>query len=435
MKPRIAAALGLGLFLGSLVAGVGTPCPPGSTAGIADIVATPHGPVVVESCVTESGGAVTFSYFITSGAMRPVELCDLVIPGLGTFTTSGTSAPSGMASAIDESSGCATWWSWKGAGVEILPGETVAFALSVDAPVTPTTRTAYLTFCDGTEASLDVLVPSACDDIGDGEFDGCICGLGLGPCEATGPYEGAGTRLSLLGPAYQELAVCDESWLRHGWGYGADIDSYLFALAIDGTPVELEQRLLCLPGETPGTGYLSSSWHVQFPAEFFEAGRLYEFVGTWIHRGETPGDIWKSERAVEVQAIFCLESITDPIPDLTPQIHLPSPDLAIRIVGESCISRWDDQQNYVREVNVTTRISNDGDADAGHFLVTLRSDVGNDTHTLMGLGPGAIRYLSFIVRLDSPVCPVEYTITVDEGDEVRESDEENDTVEGEECCD
>ncbi|MGB2982993.1 MAG: CARDB domain-containing protein, partial [Candidatus Bipolaricaulia bacterium] len=432
VRTRIISKAGWALLVTLLLAGIAYTCPPGSIAGTGDMVMTPFGPVIVESCVTESGGTTTFTYQITSVARGPLGLCGFQIPGLGAFTTTSTSEPLGLTGSITEASGCATWWIWKGSGTEILPGGLATFSISVDAPATPTTREAFLTFCDGTKESVDVLAPSACADITDDPYAGCFCGEGSLPCESTESFEGEGTRINMLGLDRQVLAVCSASWVRHGWSFGIeDVDRYDFSLDIDGVPVDLKQRIFCVPGEIAGGAHLASQWFVQFPPEYFEAGRMYGFVASWLDYGAGPAVSVIFSRRVEVQVLPCLVPV--PLPPLSPLL----PDLVVEIGELACECAWTPQQKLECRLSIPVLVTNEGER--ASKKTSLRVAVERDTtvRSIPELAPSEEFELTIKATVEADPgltgpCSLEVEAEVDFSHVVEESNEENNTDTA--CC-
>ena len=435
MRSKLAAATGLAVAVALLLTTTVSSCPAGTVDGMGDLAMTPLGPIIVESCLSESGGAYTLTYEVTNETLRTVELCELYVPGFGSFSTIGSSTPLGLALSVEESSGCATWWIWKGAGAEILPGAMVVLSFSVNAEVAATRRDAHFRLSDGTAFTAEVLAPSACLDISDDALVGCFCG-GTTSCDTTALFEGVGTQIDVLGPERQVLAVCDESWLRHGW-FGADtLEDLDFRLEIDGVEVPLERRDHCTPGTTPGAGHFGSMWHIQYPADSFEAGRLYEFTGYWYLYSRDPGERLILSRTIEAQVLPCLVPLSGPIPELTPQIELACPDLLPEIVDVECACGWNAQQVYECSLTVYVRVVNVGSAIADRFVTSLETSEGSSDHrmTLSELTPGDARTLTFRVVLDEPVSDVEFTVLVDSLDEVSECDEDNNKVAGDVSC-
>jgi len=417
---RIAAVL---IAVG-IIAVAANACPPDSIAGTGDLMMTPFGPVVVESCVTESGGTTTFHYEITNEGRSPIDLCALLVPGLGSHVTTGSSAPLGFTMDETSASGCAAWWEWMGGPAEIHPGETVTFSMSLNTPATPARRRVFLTFCDGTKDSVEALVPSACPDIADDPLAGCLCGEGDAPCESTGPHEGDGTRINLLGLDRQVLAVCGASYVRHGFVYLDEVDPYDFTLEIDGVRQVLDQRIYCLPGDRPGAGYLGSSWFIQFPPEYFEAGRLYEFTGTWFDYEAPPGERVILSRTIELQVIPCLVPVI--LEPFVPEL----PDLVCEIVDVVCECAWTPDQRFECEIVATVVATNIGGGRSDLTALRLTADGGVSVRSIPELAPGESH--AVLVRLKTDVdptakgpCHPEIEVEIDFSDFVEEVDEAN----------
>jgi hypothetical protein len=436
MRSRPATAIGLAIALGVVSPIAALACPAGSIAGAGDLAMTPFGPIIVESCMTEDAGLFTLMYQITNETIREIGICEFYIPGFGVLSTVSADEPPGLTMSVDEASGCATWWIWKGSGAVLLPGETVTLSFTLNTEAAPTRREAHISLCDGTALTAEIIAPSACLDISDARLVGCFCGEESGSCDTTALFEGSGTRIEVLGSERQVLAVCDESWVRHGWAGVERLEDPDFRLEIDGVEVRLERRDHCTPGTTPGLGHLASMWHVQFPAEFFEAGRLYEFTGYWYLYSRDPGERLIYSRTVEVQVLPCLVPVTDPIPELTPMIELPCPDLIPEIADVECTCGWSDQQVYQCELAVYVKVLNVGDATADRFVTSLETSEGiaGHTMTLTELAPGDARSLTLRVVLDEPVSDLEYTVLVDSLDEVTECDEGNNKAAGDASC-
>ncbi len=409
-------------------------CPPGSVAGGGDMLMSPLGPVIVESCVTESGGTMTFTYEITNEARRTVELCLFQLPGLGLHATASTSEPVGMTASISESSACATWWAWKGIRIEMLPGETVTFSVSLTGFATPMTGTASLTFCDGTTGSVGVLVPSACEDLDVGTASECFCEGAGGPCEATGLFVGEGTQIDLFGLDRQVLPACAASWVRHGWTGLTEIeetDRYSFVLEIDGVEVDLIQRVSCVPIVIPDDGPLTSTWHVQYPPDYFEAGRLYEVSGTWLDNGASAGEEEVFSRTVELQVIPCLAPI--PVSTTSPLL----PDLVVEIADVSCECAWTGKQRMECRIEVTIVVTNVGETTSKESA--LRVGIAGDAtvRAIPGLEVGESHTVSVKTKADvdqsvATGCATPIEAVVDFTNLIEESNEKNNADET--CC-
>jgi len=431
MQPR-SGVIVIAFFVAVLVGmAAGGTCPPDTFDGTGDVVLTPSGPLVVESCLSADAGLYTMTYTIHNESRLPVELCKFYVPGYGAFSTVRSAAPPGLELTVEEVGGCSTWWAWTGRTAEILPGAEIVLSFTVDREVTALRRDVQLVLCDGTSATAEAVVPCACAGAADDPLLSCLCGDATPPCEVGVEFVGDGTRIDLLrGPARQTLRVCDPSWVRHGFSGVAQPDESLdFRLEIDGVDVPLEQRVGCRPAGTPGLADGGTLWHVQFSADFFSVGRTYEFTGHWYWRHLD----WEQSKTVLVDVILCLTPI--PVPPLALLPRVPCPDLVVESLDASCTCGWNQQKEFGCDLVVDVVLKNTGDADADSFVVALETSKRHDRLTLPSLAAGATRRVTLRLSLDETVCPLPYTVTIDAGDEVSECDENNNTATGEACCD
>jgi len=412
-------------------------CPADAIGSSADLIATPLGSILVESCVSEAAGVYTYLYRITNLGITGVEICQLTVPGIGLFPGATMRGLLGWTGKLTEGSACATWWSWSSdAHMSLLPGESLETSLTIDGDTTPATLWGGLTLCDGTECRAEILAPSACAGVTRDSPGGCFCSDDTTPvCTETHVFEGSGTRIVLFGGRdRQVLAVCGESWIRQGFYVLGDVDRYAFDLYIDGRRVTVERRIMCLPVEHVAWGHLTAYWHIQFPAEHFEAGRLYELMGQWY----VVGDDGSPERiiythTIELQVLPCLVPATSA--PLEPAL-VELPDLIIEPVDEHCECGYTPQQVYECDLTVYARIINIGDAEADtFFLVQLEALGDTDTVLARPLSPGGSETYILNVSFPRPSGHAPYTLTVDSFDAIIEHDERNNEDEGSCDCD
>lgn len=274
---------------------------------------------------------------------------------------------------------------------------------------------------------------------------GCFCGGGGVPCESTSRPELEGTRISAFGADLQHIAVCSGSWVRHGWIHIDELDRYDFRLEIDGIDIPLDRTDYCVPGDTPGSRYFSSTWQVQFPPDHFIALETYEFTGLWIDYEAPPGERVIYSNTIEMQPLICVYPLAGPEPedahtedppteDAPPIYTIECADLTITSAEANCTCGWNQQQQFVCALEVEVVIANNGDASCSDFLLLLETSEGDVRRTLSGLAAGKSRRLTLSLPLDGVVCPLIYTVTVDAAGDVAECDESNNRVKGEVCC-
>ena len=441
----VAMAVGM---MGSLPADAA--CPAGSLATDSQLLFVDGvGHVAVEVCVTRAGAVDTYTYRFTAMGAGTTSACSILLSGAGSLATLGISGPAGWLGMTDDaSSPCAVWWTWTSTGGVGLagPGGTLELTLEIEGETHPTRSPATIKTCDGTSTYFEILGPAACAGLASaGSLGGCDCLPG--GCSAEAAFEGAGTRILILGgPDLQRLGRCDASWIRHGWsgGEGFDPDAVAFRLFIDGIPMALDRQVLCGPSHTAGRANLAAYGFVEFPPDMFTVG-VHEVTGEWVS-GPTAEDPagYTFSRTIRLLVEEC---IPEPIPlsgppygPLEPLDPGDSdkkgecPDLIVDSVEASCECAWNQQQQYVCRVEFEIAVDNLGDADAGTFRVKVGTSEGDIAKTVTSLAAGGRRIVKTSLSFEGEACPLVYSILVDAYDEVAECNEENNTFEEKVCC-
>ena len=174
---------------------------------------------------------------------------------------------------------------------------------------------------------------------------------------------------------------------------------------------------------------MSSEWFVQFPPDYFEAGRLYEFVASWLDYNRPAGDRAIFARRVEVQVLPCLIPVT-----LLP----PLADLIVRIEELECDCGWTPQQAYECSLTIRVVVVNQGGAPSTETFLRVRIEGRPNLKLVPALAPSEEYTVTVktTVAADPPgqqgQCPIEIVAEIDSTESVEESDEENNTDST--CC-
>ncbi|MBN1859770.1 hypothetical protein JW848_11300 [Candidatus Bipolaricaulota bacterium] len=438
MFARTIRLLATVILLVGLIGAVGVGCPLDAIATHSSFVGGAAGSMAVETCVTRSGSEDTYTYTLTDLSVRTPGFCSFAVAGIGALRTVAQTSPPRWAGHEIPAGSCASWWVWSTIGFHptlpaprgLLPGASVAFSITVEAPSTPAEVSAQLLTCNGKPVTTTVLGPSACPDILSSGYE-ATCACSASGCTTINLFEGDGSRIQVIGgPDTQTIPRCEPSWLRHGF-LGSELSSsdVAFRLWIDGVSVPLVQTEMCTPGDEPGGSVMAIMWHVQFPADHFDVG-LHEVVGEWeaLDTPDTDPFVWR--RMITLEVVPC----AIPLPELDPAL----PDISVSLVRDDCSCGLIPPQQYVCELEVIVNVRNDGTEPTGLFHISLAADQHGTRKLVPSLQPGQDRRvtleLGFEVSKPGGEPNPSYEVAADCLNRVNESNEENNTIEGNVGC-
>jgi len=418
-------------------------CPLGAIATHSTFVGGALGSIAVETCVTRSGGEDTYTYTVTDLSARTPGFCSFAVAGIGVLSTVAQAAPSGWTGVVLPAGSCASWWAWSTIGFGsplppphgLIPGGSAVFSMTVNGPTTPAEVSAQIQSCGGKPVSCTVLGPSACPEIEEASYEATCACTPRGGCTAIELFEGDGTRIQVIGgPDTQVLMQCDPSWVRHGF-LGPDLSpsEVEFRLWIDGSPVPLTMTEMCMPGDEPGQSVITIMWHAQFPPSYFTIG-THEVTGEWevFDTPDTDPFVWS--RTMTLEVVLC----PIPLPSMPITILPTLPDITLELVRDSCSCEWTPLQEYVCELEVVVDVANIGAEPTGLFHVSMEADSKETDAMVASLQPGQERRvtldLSWSYRKPGFLPSFDYTVTADCMDAVEESDEANNSLEGDVTC-
>lgn len=413
-------------------------CPAGAIATHSSFVGGAAGSIVVESCVTRSGSEDTYTYTLTDLGVRTSGFCSFAVAGIGVLRTVAQTSPAGWVGHELSAGSCASWWAWSTVGFRptlpaprvLLPGTSVVFSITVEAPSTPAEVSAQLQTCNGKPVTTTVLGPSACSDILAAGYD-ATCACSASGCTTINLFEGDGNRILLIGgPDTQTIPQCEPSWLRHGF-LGSDLSAsdVAFRLWIDGVSVPLVQTEMCTPGDEPGGSLIAIMWHAKFPANYFDVG-VHEVVGEWEAFDTPDMDPFTWSRTILLEVVPC----AIPLPELGP----PLPDISLSLVRDDCRCGLIPPQQYVCDLQVIVDVKNEGTEPTGLFHISLSADQQTARELVPSLQPGQDRRVTLDLTFDVGKPGGEpnpsYIVFADCLDRIVESSEDNNTLEGEVRC-
>jgi len=388
-------------------------CPIDTIASESDVVTGAYGHVVVDACLTRSGGEDTYTYQLTYFGSWIGRPCGFSLSGRGKLTDTTTGASSGWTATTHPTTDCGSWWTWSesmiGSGSGAVPlMRILTLTLTIPEETQPSECLASVQFCGKGEAYLATLGP------------------------ASSSYElefiGEGLQVSVMrNPAVpQVLGECEPSWLRHGYIVTEDGLAGLFTLYIDGTEVPLSVQRMCRPRISSMTDGELLYFYTQFPAGYFEVGD-HEVTGVWEPDDEPGADgVGPISRTITLRVVPC-----EPEP-------IPLADLRVELEIEACNCDWTKQQDYECTVAAEVVVFNDGNAAADAAGLIIGSGQIRRTYGLPEIGPGESYARQVELVLDATYgrepCPASVTATVDFSDQVKEMDEENNSAEAEICC-
>ena len=374
-------------------------CPGGSVASDTQVLAGPTGTIVVDVCVTRSGGQDTYTYQFTSLGGGAINLCRIQVSGYGVFTTTSATTLAGWGSG-NRSASCATWWIWKLSTASPPTGHTLTVSFTVDGETVP------------------VDVPATVGVCGEGEIPFLIMGPALPGADVA--FTGVGQRIDLLrGGDSQSIMRCDSAWLRHGFSGVSSIDptSVSFRLLVDGVAVPLDRRVRCAPSFIEDSERTLVEWHTSFPPDYFTVG-VHTVTGIW----EMPG--FRYDRTIELVVKRCGPAL---------------PDLSIRVDPEGCTCGWTPKQEYVCTVKARVTVTNIGDAPSPATGISASDGHSRALATVPALAPGGT-YATDIHLIDKRVhygaepCPLHVTVMVDFVNLIEEYEEANNKASFDVCC-
>ncbi len=377
-------------------------CSGGSVAADTKVVATPTGTIVVDVCVTRSGGQDTYTYRFTRLGGGAIDLCRIQISGYGVFTTTSATTLAGWGSG-DRSTGCATWWVWKLSTGTPPAGHALTVSFTVDSETVPVDVPATVGNCGGEETPFLIIGPA-------------LPGADVA-------FTGVGPRIDLLRSGdSQSIMRCESAWLRHGFsGPSSTIDptALSFQLLVDGVAVPLDRRVLCAPSLTEDTEATNLEWHISFPPNYFTVG-THAITGIWVWGMPE----YRYDRTIELVVKRCGPAL---------------PDLSIQVDPEGCTCGWTPKQEYVCTVKARVTVTNIGDAPSPATGISASAGHSRALATVPTLAPGEtyttdIHLVNKRVHYGAEPCPLSVTVMVDFVNSIEEYEEANNKASFDVCC-
>ena len=368
------------------------------------------GEVSVAECVTRDGDVDTYTYTVSNlnyeGPGDGCGICHFTIPNPG-LATLGHSEPV----AWTFSSFLGAWhWSLPLGHCGLLPGESADFSVSVPGPTVDAWVEGGLGFCYTGPGIPDML---------------------LHPIRTTGPGGTGCPDLIVQNP----IAEClyDESADLYKVVVSADVVNVGDAATAAGFDVLYEDEVgnsamesvvdMLAPGASTGVLF-----HVQIPRDPTGSGQPPCPVGFTI-MADSARTIAEcdEENNIDDEGTVCCPRVPE-------GGELGCPDLVVQIIRDDC--DWEcPVEICVAHTEVTVEVRNIGDVRAsGGFVVRLDDTRGPwyEEKTVAGLSAGRDKRLIFSLYNDDRCS--RYRVTVDFYDDVSECNEENNEVEGSECC-
>ena len=369
------------------------------------------GEVSVSECVTRGGDIDTYTYTVTNidyeGPGDGCGICRFMIPNPGLITLAHGEPVAWTFTSLPDS-----WHWWLPLGsCGLLPGDSAVFSVSVPGPTVDAWVDGGLGFCYTGPGIPDLLVH---------------------PIRTTGPSGSGCPDLIVQNPVAE--CLFDEAAGEYKVVVSAEV------LNIGDAPAIGDFDLLCedtmghvtserVSGGLPSGASIGVTLQYAFPGDEVQPGGIPSCpmpLALVVDAGHEIAECDEENNVDDEGSVCCAPRPgSGELPDC--------PDLVIEIIRDDCT--WDcPYELCIAHTEVTVEVTNIGSAPTGgSFLVRVESKSGQgEDKTVPGLSAGRSRRLTFdLYSIDR--C-LRYRAIADLLDEVTECNEENNEVEGSECC-